>query len=302
MGETTAGVTVAPKEAMDTLAARFGAPATAQLLSDRRGSRAWKVTTADRSLALKANAPGGDGFRDKATELEQEDRHLLHLTKAGAISDAYRIEAGQWEGGRRLAVRWLDGVPLWRALALARGPEEDRPSVRPWRLDITRTWAQRLAALHAVGWAHADVQPTNTLVHDGEVHLIDYALACGPDDAPRLPYRGALTHTTAPEVAAAVLTTTDDTHIDARPPADVWGLGTSLFWCWTGQRPVAYEDAAPRAAKLQAIAEGRTAPLAEARPWRFPAFEQVIDACLAPKPEDRPSADEIVTLLDTNAS
>lgn len=164
-------------------------------------------------------------------------------------------------------------------------------------LGIARTWAESLARLHAAGWAHANVQPTNTLVADGRAVLIDYALACGPGDGPRLPYRGALTHTTAPEIAASVLATSADTHVQAAPPADVWGLGASLFWCWTGHRPVTYDDAVDRPEKLRAIAEGRTLPIAGVRPWPFPEFEEVVTACLAPAPEDRPTAAAVTGML-----
>ncbi len=276
-------------------------PLTARLLSDRRGSRAWKLRGDGLDLALKANVPDAARARDKAVELEQENGNLVRLVNAGAIDSSYRIDAGPWKGGRWLAVRWVDGVPLWRSLALARGPEGDRPSVRPWLLGVARTWAQCLVDMHAAGWAHADVQPTNTLVDAGTVHIIDYALACGPGNDPQVPYRGALTHTTAPEIADTILSTADDTHIHARPPADIWGLGASLFWCWTGQRPVGYEDDTPRADKLHAIAQARTLRLAEARPWPFPAFEEAINACLAPEPDTRPTAAELVSALTTEA-
>jgi serine/threonine protein kinase len=273
---------------------QFGPLDGFDLLSDRRGSRAWKITTPKGRVALKANVPEAGDSRDKAVELEQEDRHLVQLTEAGALDPAYRIDAGLWEGGRWLAVRWIDGRPLYRAFALVRGAEGDRPSVRPWLLGIARTWAQHLARLHAAGWAHADVQPTNTLVtNNGAAEVIDYALACGPGDDPRLPYRGALTHTTAPEIADAVLSTSDDTHIQAQAPADVWALGASLFWCWTGRRPVAYEDDVDRLVKLRAIAEGRTVPLEEVRPWCFPEFEELVTACMAPDLEARPTAAEL---------
>ncbi|MEU0810054.1 hypothetical protein [Streptomyces sp. NPDC005970] len=206
-----------PAEAVKALEDRFG-PVSACLLSDRRGSRAWKVATPKGHLALKANAPGSEDTRDKARELEQENRHLFHLAQADAVDRAYRIECGTWEGGRWLAVRWIEGELLWRAFRLARRPEGTRPSVQPWLLGIARTWAQRLAAMHAAGWAHADVQPTNTLVtNSGTAEVIDYALACGPGQDERVPYRGALTHTTAPEVAEAILSTSDDTHVQAGP-------------------------------------------------------------------------------------
>ncbi|WP_175408686.1 protein kinase [Streptomyces sp. TRM64462] len=294
-------MTAPPREAVDLLAERIGSPVAADLFSDRRGSRTWKVHGPRGAVALKANSPESDDARDKAAEMAQEDRHLLSLIEAGALSSGYRVGAGAWEGGRWLAVRWIDGVPLWRAFALARGPEGDRPSVRPWLLGIARTWAQHLARLHAADWAHADVQPTNTLVtNDGRAAVIDYALSCGPAEDP-IPYRGAITHTTAPEIADAILSTSDETHVRARPPADVWGLGASLFWCWTGQRPVPYEDAVDRAAKLRAIAQGHTIPLAEARPWPFPEFEHLITACMAPYAEDRPAAADIADMLAKGA-
>ncbi|WP_328549191.1 protein kinase domain-containing protein [Streptomyces platensis] len=283
-----------PGEAVDILTGHTGEPIAIQVLSDRRGSRAWKLQGPKRAVALKANSPDGDDARDKAAEMAQEDDHLLHLTAADALSPDYRVSAGTWDGGRWLAVNWIDGAPLWRALALARGPEGDRAPVRPWLAGIARTWTEHLARMHAAGWAHADIQPTNTLVtHDGHAAVIDYALACGPDDAHRrVPDRGALTHTTAPELATQILDTPADTHIQAQPPGDIWSLGASLFWCWTGQRPVAYDDL-DRLEKLAVIARGTTTALRDVRPWPFPEFEDAITACLAPDPADRPTAKEL---------
>ncbi len=233
--------------------------------------------------------------------MAQEDRHLLALAEAGALSPGYRIDAGAWEGGRWLAVRWVDGTPLWKAMAQARSPEGDRPGARPWLLRVARTWAEQLERLHATGWAHADVQPTNTLVApDGRAFLLDFALSCGPETTGRLPYRGALTHTTAPETAHALLTTPADTHIQVRPPADIWGLGASLFWCWTGHRPVPYADDTPRTDKLRAIAGGKCLPLDNARPWSFPVFEEIIAACMTPAADDRPSAADLIALIGTS--
>ncbi|MGR8007505.1 protein kinase domain-containing protein [Streptomyces hypolithicus] len=283
-----------PGEAVDVLTGHIGEPTSIQLLSDRRGSRAWKLQGPRGAVALKANDPDSDNARDKATEMAQEDEHLLRLTSAGALNADYRLDAGTFGGGRWLAVKWIDGAPLWRALALARGPEGDRASVRPWLLGIARTWAEHLAPMHTAGWTHADVQPTNTLVtNDGRTIVIDYALACGPDGPPRLPYRGALTHTTAPEIAAALLDTPADTHVQAQPAADIWSLGASLFWSWTGHRPVAYDDATDRLEKLAAIAKGTTTALPDVRPWPFPEFEDAVTACLAPDPADRPTAKEL---------
>ncbi|MEV6808918.1 protein kinase [Streptomyces sp. NPDC051129] len=292
------GTTPAPPgEAVALLTSQTGEPTAIQVLSDRRGSRAWKLQGPNRAVALKANNPDGDNARDKAAEMAQEDDNLLRLTAAGALHADYRVSAGTWDGGRWLAVNWIDGAPLWRALAPARGPEGDRASVRPSLAGIARTWTEHLALMHAAGWVHADVQPTNTLVTSGgHAAVIDYALACGPDDAHRrVPHRGALTHTTAPELATQILDTPADTHIQAQPPADIWSLGASLFWCWTGHRPVPYADDLDRPGKLAVIARGTTTALRDVRPWPFPAFENAITACLAPDPADRPTAKELTT-------
>ncbi|MBW1604453.1 hypothetical protein JJV70_20570 [Streptomyces sp. JJ66] len=285
---------VPPGEAVAHLTRHTGEPTAIQLLSDRRGSRAWKIQGRKGTVALKANNPDDAEARDKAAEMAQENDHLLRLTALGALNPDYRVSAGAWEGGRWLAVNWIDGVPLWQALALVRGPEGNRASVRPWLAGIARSWTENLARLHAADWAHADIQPTNTLVTPGgHTALIDYALACGPDDGRRVPYRGALTHTTAPETAIAILSTPADTHIPAQPSADIWSLGASLFWCWTGRRPVAYDDDLHRLEKLALIAQGTTTVLRDVRPWPFPEFEAAVTACLASDPADRPTAKEL---------
>ncbi|WP_229881620.1 protein kinase domain-containing protein [Streptomyces alanosinicus] len=243
---------------------------------------------------MKANDPEDDGGRDKALELAQENDHLLRLARAGAIDRAYRVDDGAWAGGRWLALRHIDGFSLWGACTPSREREGNTLPNRTLLLSIARSWATRLAGLHQAGWAHADVQPTNVLVtHSKTVEVIDYALCCGPDDDNRLPYRGALTHTTAPEIAALVLDTPDDVHVPAGPAADMWSLGASLFWCWTGHRPGVYAKTDERRKKLRALAARHLRDLASVRPWPFPDLEEMITACMAPDPEDRPTAEEM---------
>ncbi|GAB7028556.1 hypothetical protein JCM4914_00170 [Streptomyces platensis subsp. malvinus] len=75
--------------------------------------------------------------------------------------------------------------------------------------------------------------------------------------------------------------------------ADIWSLGASLIWCWTGHRPVAYDDATDRLEKLAVIAKGTTTALRDMRPWPFPEFEDAVTACLAPDPAARLTAKEL---------
>lgn len=70
---------------------------------------------------------------------------------------------------------------------------------------MTAAAARELAGLHAAGWAHGDLQPDHVIYQGDQTHLIDLACAQGPADLPFYPHRGGLAHTTAPEIAEAVL-------------------------------------------------------------------------------------------------
>src|SRR5437868_202041 len=185
------------------------------------------------------------------------------------------------EGRSWLMLRWIDGSTLWDALEPAhRG--DDSPAGRDRILAMTTDAAVGLAELHAGGWAHGDLQPDHVLFEEDVTHLIDLACAQGPAEVctgvPFYVHRGGLAHTTAPEIAAAILTS--DEHVVTTQQADVWSLGASLWWSWTRTPPITYSDpAAKRAGQLADIAAIRRTA-ATARPWPFPAFEDVIRACL----------------------
>ncbi|MFI1967301.1 protein kinase [Streptomyces pathocidini] len=286
------------------LASKGERVATARQVSDRRGSRAWHVTSTCGQFALKANAEGLCSARDKRSELNREVRVIAELGRLDAIPVDYLVASGTWDGGRWLAVKWAPGEPMWHAFAVSR--DKDVSDSRRFVITCTRSMASAMASMHRVQWVHADIQPTNTLVtEDGSATLIDYALACGPVvqgspdlEADRSPYLGALTHTTAPEIASALLNTAETVHVPATAAADVWALGATLFWCWTGHRPVPYgEPDGPRAGKLRDIAEGNLLDVAEVRPWAFPRFEEAITACLHPAPDKRPTATELLDFV-----
>jgi serine/threonine protein kinase len=261
---------------VDRIITRLGlADHDPKLLHDRRGTTVYKID----DLALKITTGlmagrEGDVLRLLGTEF-------------------YRDHG--WDGERSwLTLRWIDGTTLWTALEEAhRG--DDRPATRRGVLAWTAHAARALAGLHAAGWAHGDLQPDHVLFEGDITHLIDLACAQGPAEVPFYVHRGGLAHTTAPEIAEAILAS--DEHVVATPQADVWSLGASLWWSWTRTPPIAYSDpAAKRAGQLADIAAVRRAP-ATARPWPFPAFEDAVMACLAADPADRPTAKELATSL-----
>lgn len=261
---------------MDRIIAGLGlAGQEPKLLHDRRGTTLYRVG----ETALKIT----DGL------MAAREGEILRLLGA----DIYRAHG--WDGPRSwMSARWIDGTGLWDALEPAyRG--DDTAATRRRMLTVAAGAARELAGLHAAGWAHGDLQPDH-IIGEGEVtHIIDLACAQGPADVPFYSHRGGLAHTTAPEIAEAIVSAED--HVTVTPQADVWSLGASLWWAWTRTTPIAYTDpGAGRTALLADIAALRRADPAAA-PWPFPVFEEVVMACLAADPADRPTARQLAVAL-----
>jgi serine/threonine protein kinase len=134
--------------------------------------------------------------------------------------------------------------------------------------------------LHSHGFLHLDLKPANVIVQHGQARVIDLSLCRTPGPVPRglgtPPYL-------PPEQARGGR---------AGSASDVWGIGATLYEAATGNRP--FPDARPHAyPQLE-----RRAPSVRAD-RRAPArFTDLIDACLAPEPSDRPSVDELADELD----
>ncbi|MFG2916311.1 hypothetical protein ACGF0D_25900 [Kitasatospora sp. NPDC048298] len=247
-----------------------------KLLHERRGTTFFKV--GDTALKITDGLMAG--------------REGQVLAALGA--DHYRAH-GRYGDGTWLTMRWIDGTSLWDALEPAhRG--DNTPTLRRSILTAAAKAAEALADLHAAGWTHGDLQPDHVVFENGAVRIIDLACAQGPVAVPFYAHRGGLAHTTAPEVAALILGTTD--HITTTPESDVWSLTASMFWAWTRTPPTDYRDPWGRRPDLLAdTAAGRRRDLTLERPWPFPAFEGALLAGLAREPGQRPSACALAQLL-----
>jgi serine/threonine protein kinase len=129
--------------------------------------------------------------------------------------------------------------------------------------------------LHAHGWVHLDLKPSNVVADGGRAKLIDLSIARRPGRT--RPGVGTWCYL-APEQAAGG---------EVGPSADVWGIGGLLFEAATGacafdgeawELPVLHHDAVP-VRTLRRLPAG----LADA-----------VDACLERDPADRPSLDELI--------
>ncbi|HVL96173.1 MAG TPA: serine/threonine-protein kinase [Solirubrobacteraceae bacterium] len=118
--------------------------------------------------------------------------------------------------------------------------------------------------MHARGWVHLDVKPSN-LVMGASPRLIDLSVARRLDELPTLSSPVGTDGYMAPEQR-------DLARVGELGPAtDVWGLGATL---------------------REALA-GRPVP---------PVVAALVDACLAPRPADRPSPAELAAELEPLAA
>jgi eukaryotic-like serine/threonine-protein kinase len=114
-----------------------------------------------------------------------------------------------------LVLELFDGRPL-----------ERRPHTRKVGVvDVFLRVAEALEALHAAGYVHCDLKPTNILVaDDGKVKVIDLGQAC-PIGTRKPRIQGTPDYIAPEQVRCQPVT----------PATDVYNLGASLYWCLTGQ-------------------------------------------------------------------
>ena len=130
-------------------------------------------------------------------------------------------------------------MPLLEGRTLAREIAHGRRPTLPLALWIARQVAEALEALHAAGWMHADVKPSNIFLSStGHATLIDLGLARRRGENVSLsarPIAGTLAYM-APEMILSTLAA------DTR--SDLYSLGVTLFELLTGRLPFDGGDAA----------------------------------------------------------
>jgi len=201
-------------------------------------------------------------------EIEVMQRGLVHPNIAPFV------EHGSLDDGRPwLAMAYVKGTPL-RTLLIGDDPPDVRAAV-----GITRAIGEALAAAHAVGVLHSDVNIQNVIVPpraDGAT-LVDWGIAALVDpDGDRTTtarFKSGTPRYAAPEQR------TPGFH---SPATDVWGLGTLLFCMLYGTTPFGRSDLARDTLAI---------------PPGHPDLEKAISVALAPRPADRCALAELLGML-----
>jgi hypothetical protein len=233
------------------------------LLGGGGGGTVWGCFDGSSRVAVKiaARTPRLERELEAQRRLGAAAPRLIRCTNA---DDGRAAIVMEWLAGETLAAR-LARMPAWSLEAIA---------------ELASALAARIDATHAQGIAHRDLKPANIwLDTEGTVRLIDFGLALLDERAtvedPEWATRGDVIGTPrymAPEQALGE---------PSGRAADIYSFGAILFEVITGRAPFDGADARIAHASRRAPSVSALAPHAA-------VFDDVIAACLAKRPEDRP--------------
>ena len=231
----------------------------------------------DRDVAIKVLLPNHAGDPATAARFEREARSLAAASHPSVVA-IYDVDAGDPAVGREpfFVMELCPGGSLAARMAGGRRMSPDE------LIPILVSVADGLADLHRRGVVHRDVKPQNILLAADRAKLADFGLALADD-------REGLSELTAPGTAVGTLNYLAPEVLAgdrASAAADVYALGVVAFVALTGEWP----RPAGSMAELVAAAQAPARRLSSAAPEIGPAFDDLIAATLAPRPEDRPDA------------
>ncbi|MFB7496570.1 protein kinase [Streptomyces sp. NPDC056161] len=222
-----------------------------------------------------------DHFRADPAALERFRREAETLRRVRSAYTAALIDAS------------ITTPPYWLATEYVPGPTLDRVVAGGGALPTDLCWAllaalaEGLGDIHDLGIWHRDVKPQNVILSPTGPQLIDFGIS-------RSSQQSALTQAghamgtpgyTAPETL---------THNQVGADSDVFALGATLAFAATGRAP--YGEGIPTAIAYRTVHGDIDLQGVD------PALAELISACVARDPRERPRPDQIVARCPAQAS
>jgi len=232
----------------------------------------------DRLVAIKLLPP------EKAERGELREHFLREARLAARLSHPHIIaihSVDEVAGFVFYVMSYVEGETLAERVR-NRGPVSVSDGVR-----MLREVAWALGYAHGMGVVHRDVKPDNILIEasSGRALVADFGIAAVAGDAGGEGVKGT------PEFMSPEQALGHD--IDAR--SDLYGLGATAFYAFTGRPPFEGKSATEVLARQVTELPAPLASLGIAVPRKLGSL---VDQCLAKEPGDRPaSADALAELL-----
>jgi Tol biopolymer transport system component/predicted Ser/Thr protein kinase len=245
-------------------------------------------TRLDRTVAVKilhSHLSSNEALRER---FDREARAISSLAHPHicALYDVGVETAAEGGGATHyLVMEYLEGEPL--SERVMRGP---LPIEQVLRIGVEI--AEALDKAHRQGIVHRDLKPGNIMMTRSGSKLLDFGLV-----KYRQPEEVSLTGATllrsekGPLTQEGTLLGTfqymapeqlEGHEADAR--TDIFALGTVLYESATGRR--AFQGTS-RASLIAAIVAGTPTPMSQIAPMTPPAFDRIVQVCLAKDPDDR---------------
>jgi serine/threonine protein kinase len=243
-------------------------------LHQSRGFDVYDAWSVERRSRAVVKAPRADRMEDTTLlrRLEREGRLLRRLSHPHILR-GYELIPGPVPA---VVSETLRGETLSHLLGRTETLTEAEAAVLGLQV------GSALAYLHDQDYLHLDLKPSNVVIDGARAVVMDLSIAQPPG-------RGTAGLGTwcylSPEQAAGGV-------LDAA--ADVWGIGGVLFEALTG-RPAFDEDEDP---EIHPQLEAR-APRVRTIREVTPALASVVDVCLEPDPDRRPSLEELTAALES---
>ena len=248
-----------------------------------------KDTRLDRTVAIKILPQHLSSNPDLGQRFAREARAISSLNHP-RICTLYDV--GHQDGIDFLVMEYLEGETLAQRLRKGRLPLKEALKIG---IDV----CEALEKAHLAGIIHRDLKPGNIMLTANGAKLMDFGLAkaaaatSSAASAPLLSAAQTLSEasplsplTTAGTVVGTIQYMAPEQiqgkEADAR--SDLFALGAVLYEMVTGLKPF---EGKSQISVAGAILEKDPEPISRIQPLTPPAFEHLVNTCLAKNPEDR---------------